>query len=168
VIALASFFVVSATLTALIVIELDAGSVAGAVYFPAVSMLPRAAEPPTVSLTDQVTEVLALPVTAAAKVSEAPARIFAVAGVTETETAAGGGGGGFCVDKDVEPQPTSRSARPTSRRMWRSETGSLCIQVKLSRVPGRETTGRRARKRAGCGYMGSIIVRPALVRNLAH
>ncbi len=147
--ALVSFFAESATLTALTVMELDGGSVAGAMYFPVESIVPSAEEPPTVSLTDQVTEVLALPVTAAAKVSEAPARIFAELGVTETETVAGGGGGGFCVDEEVEPHPTRIRAKPTSRRMCRSEIGNPRIQVRFSRGPGTRNNWPKGQKTGG-------------------
>jgi hypothetical protein len=48
-------------------------------------MVPRVEEPPGVELTDQETALLELFETVAVKVSEAPARMLAVVGETETE-----------------------------------------------------------------------------------
>jgi hypothetical protein len=72
------------------------------------------------SFTDQVTEVLVVPVTVAEKANDAPARMLAVGGATLTEIVAGGGGG-FCEEEAVEPQPTRISIKARSRRMYRLE-----------------------------------------------
>ena len=130
--ALLELLVESAALTAFTVTELGEGSVFGAVYFPAASMVPRAAEPPAVLLTDQVTEVLVLPVTVAAKVSVAPARMLAVGGVTEIETVSVGGGG-FCLEESPEVQPVRTSAMAMSRIMCLIETGRSHICPRLWR-----------------------------------
>ena len=59
----------SAELTAVMVTAFGEGREAGAVYFPLESMVPRAAEPPGVEFTDQVTAILEAPETAATKVA---------------------------------------------------------------------------------------------------
>ena len=106
--ALVEFFVESAALTAVTVIVFGEGSAAGAVYAPVVSMVPRAEEPPAALFTDQVTELLLVPVTVAEKVREAPARIFAVAGATVTATTAAGAVGIF---GEVEEEPDEHAVR---------------------------------------------------------
>jgi hypothetical protein len=58
-------------------------------------MVPSVEEPPEVALTDQDTAVLEEFETVAEKVREAPARMLAVVGETETETDWEEGGGGF-------------------------------------------------------------------------
>jgi hypothetical protein len=75
---------VSATLVARIVTVFGFGKEPGAVYLPAVSIVPVAAEPPTVPFTDQVTPAFCVPVTVAVNVYESPARTFALPGETET------------------------------------------------------------------------------------
>ena len=74
-----------------IVIELGLGSVAGATYFPAASIVPTEALPPTVPFTDHCTVWFVLPETIAVKVCEEPVRMLAVPGTTLTEIAATGG-----------------------------------------------------------------------------
>ena len=115
--ALVPFFEESAELTALTVTELGLGTVTGAVYLPEVSMVPREAEPPAVSLTYQVTAVFEVPVTAAEKVPEAPARTLVLDGETVTEIVAGGGG---CCwepeEDDAARQPTRRIGVRSSAR----------------------------------------------------
>jgi hypothetical protein len=59
--------------------------------------VPNVEEPPVVEFTDQVTAVFEVPVTEALNVKREPARMFAVAGETETEIEAGDGGGGVWV-----------------------------------------------------------------------
>lgn len=68
-------------------------------------MVPRVAEPPTVPLTDQVTESFVVPETAAAKGKESPARMLALAGVTTTLIDGGGGGGGCLFPEVAAAQP---------------------------------------------------------------
>ena len=98
------------------------GRVVGAVYFPVESMMPRAAEPLAVPLTNHETAVLVEPVTVAEKVKELPARMLAVVGATEMVTvfAVGGSGAG---DFDVE-EPLPPAAQPvisgTRQRSWMS------------------------------------------------
>lgn len=106
--ALVPFFEESAELTALTVTELGLGRVAGAVYLPEVSMMPRKAEPPAVSLTYQVTAVFCVPVTAAEKVAEAPARTLVLDGETVTAIVAGGVGCWEPEEDDPPPQPATR------------------------------------------------------------
>jgi hypothetical protein len=114
--ALVPFFEESAELTALTVTALGLGRVAGAVYLPEVSMVPRVAEPPAVSLTYQVTAVFQVPVTAAEKVAEAPARTLVDSGDTVTETVAGGGGCWEPEEADPDPQPaTARAVRSSAK-----------------------------------------------------
>lgn len=91
--------------------------------------MPRAADPPFVLLTDQVTERFALPVIAAAKVSVAPARMLAVGGVTVTETSVTGGGGAGCLEEPLELQPVRTSANAMSRKMCRRENGNPRISA---------------------------------------
>jgi hypothetical protein len=55
-------------------------------------MVPSAAEPPAVPLTDQVTAMFVVPDTAAENANESPARMFAVEGDTVTVGVGGGGG----------------------------------------------------------------------------
>lgn len=113
--ALVADCVESATLVALMVTASEDGRVVGAVYFPLESIVPRAAEPLAVPLTNQETAVLVEPVTVAEKVNELPARILAVVGATEmvTVSAAGGLGAG---DLGME-EPLPPAAQPA-----RSET----------------------------------------------
>ena len=88
---------------------------------PDESMVPRAAVPPAVWLTDHVTDLLALPVTVAMKVKDAPARMFAVLGLTATETdwVGGGIGGapGVWGAEPVLPQEEMTSAESRNREV---------------------------------------------------
>jgi hypothetical protein len=61
-----------------------AGSIMGAVYTPAESIVPRAEEPPWISFTNQVTAVFAVPVTVATKALLVPNNTLAVVGEIET------------------------------------------------------------------------------------
>jgi len=79
-------------------------------------MAPREAEPPEVSLTNQVTAVFCVPVTLAEKVAEAPARTLVVCGETMTEIVAGGGGCWEPEEDEPAPQPTTRKAVGRSAR----------------------------------------------------
>jgi hypothetical protein len=79
-------------------------------------MLPRVELPPVTLFTDQMTVVLAEPVTVAEKVRLAEARILAVEGEMETETEAGEGGGvtGFAagfVEEEQEASAKSKNRR---------------------------------------------------------
>ena len=114
--ALVPFFEESAELMALTVTELGLGRVAGAVYLPEVSIVPREAEPPEVSLTYQVIAVFFVPETVAEKVAEAPARTLVVNGETVTEIVAGGGGCWEPEEDVLAPQPTTRKAVKRSAR----------------------------------------------------
>ncbi len=114
--ALVPFFEASAELTAMTVTELGLGRAAGAVYLPEVSMVPRPAEPPAVSLTYHVTAVFEVPVTAAEKVAEAPARTLVVNGETLTAIVADGGGCWEPDEDDPAPQPATKKADRRSAR----------------------------------------------------
>src|SRR5208283_2517784 len=106
--------VASAELTALMVTEAGLGRVAGAMYLPVLSMVPRDEEPPEVSLTNQVTAVFCVPVTVAEKVAELPARTLAVCGVTEMVA---GGGGCWELEEPVAPQAACRKGTRRRARM---------------------------------------------------
>ena len=106
--ALVPFFEESAELTALTVTELGLGRMAGAEYLPEVSIVPRVAEPPEVSLTNQETAVFCVPETVAEKVAEAPVRTLVVNGETVTEIVAGGGGCWELEGDETAPQPATR------------------------------------------------------------
>ena len=75
-------------------------------------MVPRAAEPPTVPFTYQVTEVLEAPETVALNGKDSPARTFALEGDTTTVTE-GGGDDGCLVDEVEAAQPAIKSYRNT-------------------------------------------------------
>lgn len=114
--ALVADWVVSAALVALMVTVFGVGSVAGAVYFPVESMVPRVEEPLAVPLTNHETEVLEEPVTVAEKVKESPARMLAVVGATEMATVfvvGGSGAGDFGVEEPLPPvaQPARSGKR---------------------------------------------------------
>ena len=83
----------SAELVAVTFTVLGEGRLAGAVYLPVESTVPNVEEPPVMEFTDQVTAVFEVPVTEALNVKLEPARMFAVAGETETEIEAGDAGG---------------------------------------------------------------------------
>lgn len=83
----------SAALTACTVTVFGLGNVAGAVKTPIVLIVPVVDTPPVTPFTCQVTAAFEVPVTAAANVSDAPARTVAELGETPTDTAGGGGGG---------------------------------------------------------------------------
>jgi hypothetical protein len=82
----------SAAATAFTVTLLGEGKVPGALYCPVAEIVPRAAEPPAVPFTNQLTAVFELPLTLAEKVNGSPARMLAVDGVTITLTPAGATG----------------------------------------------------------------------------
>jgi hypothetical protein len=102
---------VSAELVALMVTVLGVARDAGAVYLPEESMVPMAAEPLGVSLTDQVTAVLEVPETVEEKEAELPTRTLAVEGETVTVMEAAGGG---CVLPVEEAEP--QAAREMERK----------------------------------------------------
>jgi hypothetical protein len=74
-------------------------------------MVPRVEEPPGVELTDQETAVLVAFETEAEKVSEAPARMLAVVGETETEMEFPEEGGGFELVAEGELLQALRGSR---------------------------------------------------------
>jgi hypothetical protein len=80
----------SACEIAVTVIVLGFGTAAGAVYTPEELIVPADEFPPATPFTDHVTPWFVDPVTAAANVCVAPARTFAVVGLTDTLTVAGG------------------------------------------------------------------------------
>lgn len=113
---LVPFLEESAELTALTVTELGLGRAVGAMYLPEVSMVPREAEPPAVSLTYQVTAAFEVPLTAAENVAEAPARTLVIKGETLTEIVAGGEGCWVPGEDEPAPQPATRKAARSSVR----------------------------------------------------
>ena len=111
-------FVVSATLVAEMVTVFGVGTAVGAVYNPAVLIMPTTEVPPDVPLTAHVTAVLyaPVPVTVAANCWVPPLCTDEEGGFTATAVMVGvGGGGGGCVGCDVvaepPPHPTSRKLR---------------------------------------------------------
>jgi hypothetical protein len=105
------------------------GRVAGAVYLPEVSMVPRAAEPLAVSLTYQVTAVFCVPVTAAEKVAVTLARTLVESGDTVTEIAAGGGG--CCWEPEEDDPPPQPATRKGVRRRARNP-GNLRVVTHIA------------------------------------
>ena len=105
-----------AALVARMVSELGLGRLAGAVYFPAEFMVPRE---PLAPPTDQVTAVFAVPVTMALNGYDSPARMLAVAGVTETlmMLCAGGGLAGAFVPETLPTQPEHMAANKSRREV---------------------------------------------------
>lgn len=103
---------------------------------PFMPMVPIADDPPTVPLTDQVTEVFVVPETAAVKGKESPARMFALGGVTATVIDGGGGGGG-CLFREVaaaQPakyRPNSATLRWSSLRIVANTHREQCIDVSI-------------------------------------
>jgi len=79
-----------------------------------VPIIPSAAEPPVVLLTDQVTAVFVVPDTATENGKESPARMFAVGG--DTTTVMEDGGGGCLVLRAVPAQPAKDIASKTIPR----------------------------------------------------
>ena len=77
-------------------------------------MVPTVELPPAAELTDQVMEVLELPMTVAVNFVAAPRRMLAVAGETEIVREGGGGGGGVMVWL-AEPQAYKKGDK-TSRQ----------------------------------------------------
>ena len=65
---------------------LEAGITEGAVYTPAVLIVPTVVDPPVVPLTDHVTAEFVVPVTVLENASELPSRTVAVDGETDTTT----------------------------------------------------------------------------------
>lgn len=76
----------SAALTACTVTVAGLGREEGASYSPAEVMVPVDEFPPTTLSTDQLTDVLDVPVTVAVNCWEPPTRTFAVDGEMETDT----------------------------------------------------------------------------------
>jgi hypothetical protein len=110
--------------------------------------VPSKAEPPATLLTDQATVVFGAPVTVAENVSEAPARILAVAGATDTATVAAGGGGCFCsVGDPPDAQPESSEAMARTLKLLQMQAKRVCIEYVVWRVELGQTTGRRDRNR---------------------
>jgi hypothetical protein len=126
--ALVPYFEGSAELTALTVTELGLGRVAGAMYLPEESMVPIEAEPPAMSLTNQLTAVFCVPVTVAEKLAEALTRTLVEVGETLTETEAGGGG---CWEPEEEPVAPHATRRKGARRRARNP-GNLEVVGRIS------------------------------------
>jgi hypothetical protein len=100
----------SAAAVPLIVMPLEFGRFAGAVYIPAVEIVPVEALPPTTPFTDQFTVLFALPVTIAVKGCVEPARTLAVPGAILIEVLAGDGGGAGAPVDAVFTQPAVYAA----------------------------------------------------------
>jgi hypothetical protein len=104
------------------------GATAGAVYRPDVLMVPTVPLPPVTPLTDQLTPVLVLPVTAAPKACVAPGASVTLVG--DTVTAMGGGG----VVVVVTPTMTvSLTVAPTP--VWLTTSGSRVPACRAVVVP---------------------------------
>jgi hypothetical protein len=89
-------FVVSAWLVAVTCTVAGDGRSIGAVYTPAVVIVPSAVLPPATPLTLQLTAVSAVFVTVAVNVTWLPSTTVPLAGATFTTMDGGGGGGGGC------------------------------------------------------------------------
>ena len=98
-------------------------------------MVPRAAEPPAVPLTDQFIEVLVLPETAAVNWKLLPARMLAAVGETLTEVEAGVAGLlGLPLElllELLEPVPAQPAA---TRAPSRAQTGQRIAHRKWARI----------------------------------
>jgi hypothetical protein len=95
---------------------LGLGSAAGAVYFPAASIVPREAVPPTVPFTDHCTAWFVLPETMAVNVCEDPVRRLAVPGTTLTEIAATGGEDAPVDEVTAQPEVHLKSSNTLRQR----------------------------------------------------
>lgn len=127
--------VASAWLVAVICTVAVAGRSAGAVYTPAVVIVPAAEFPPAMLPTLQLTLVSAVFVTAAVKVNWFPSTTEPLAGATVTTK--GGGGGGATAPPP--PQPSVHA--PTARRAMRP---SLLRLFPLLRGRGRMPSAKQA------------------------
>src|SRR5882724_10296834 len=153
--ALVPLAVASAALVAFTVTELGLGNEAGAEYIPFASIVPVAVEPPAVPFTNQFTLLFRVPDTAALKVSESPARMLAVGGVTLTETPAGCGfglGGGafwFCTPA---AQPAMARGRTSNQKRLASVIYvwvCMCVRGRM-KSPGARDSPRNSVARCGC------------------
>jgi hypothetical protein len=101
----------AATLVALTVTLAGDGKSPGAVYSPALEIVPTVAFPPSTPFTLHVTRVSVVPVTVAANACVAPRNTIALVGATLTVTF--GGGGGPPADPTA-PHPQSAPATATN------------------------------------------------------
>src|ERR1700722_17120599 len=115
--------VVSAVLVAVIVTVLGVGRAVGAVCSPFASIVPVVALPPATELTDQVTLLFVLPLTAAANDSLDPARMVAVAGVTVTELLPPSG--------EVEEPPPLFVPRPEQPLSSNTRIPACALQIRF-------------------------------------
>src|SRR5256885_6501069 len=116
-------FVWSATFAAAIVTVALLGKSAGAAYRPVADIVPTALFPPATPLTLQVTVVLLVFVTSAAKSCVFPSNTELDCGVTFTMMEGGGGGGGGPVTAPPPPQPsklTPTASRSATLQQWES------------------------------------------------
>jgi hypothetical protein len=109
-----ALLVVSAALIALIFTVDGVGMVAGAVYRPAVEMIPTESLPPTTPLTLQVTVVLEVPITDAENCSVDP--VWTVPEVGDTETTTFGVATGID-DGFFPPHPTNTANNAMPARL---------------------------------------------------
>ena len=135
----------SATLCAVMVMAVSVGKICGAVYTPAVVMVPVAGLPPGTPLTLQETLALLVPVTVAVRVCVLPKSNEAVLGVMVTvmEEGLGGGGGGTIVGFTLPvlpAQPEVHAARARRVRIGRVAThgrAAVCDSLRVSSGRGR-------------------------------
>ena len=104
-------FVVSALLVAVTWTVAGEGRSAGAVYTPAVVIVPSVAFPPATALTLQLTAVSVVFATEAANVAWFPSTTDPLGGVTATSIPGGGGGGGG----EAPPAPHPNDHGPAAR-----------------------------------------------------
>lgn len=110
--------VVSATLVAVTVTVFGFGKACGATYIPAELIVPAVEFPPARPFTDQVTEVLLVPVTDAVNGCPAPARTLALVGAIDTATP---GAGFFLRSAVLVPLVLAQPATQTvaiRQRIW--------------------------------------------------
>lgn len=98
-----ALFVKSAWLVAVTCTDAGDGKSAGAVYTPAVVILPSVAVPPVVPFTLQVTAVFVVFCTVAVNINWFPSSTVVLETVTLTVICGGGGGGGELVVNAVQP-----------------------------------------------------------------
>ena len=117
-------FVVSAWLAAVTLTVTGEGRSAGAVYRPAVVIVPVEPLPLGMPFTLQLTLVLVVFVTVAANACEFPSRTKLPVGVTETLMAGIGGGDGGATDTELPP-PQPCSQVPALRTTRKHKAGKV-------------------------------------------
>src|SRR5712692_6576914 len=100
-------FELSAWLVAVMLAVAGLGSFAGAVYRPALEIVPKVELPPGTPLTFHVAAVFEVPVTVAVNCCVLPSSTFAVEGETLTEIACGDGGSS--TEPPIPPQPVAQN-----------------------------------------------------------